>query len=37
MKPTEPLQETLYSEMLGRIKETDIILEIEGQNMKCNG
>jgi oligopeptidase B len=24
MKPTEPLQETLYSEMLGRIKETDL-------------
>jgi oligopeptidase B len=24
MKPTEPLQEALYSEMLGRIKETDL-------------
>ena len=24
MKPTEPLQEKLYSEMLGRIKETDL-------------
>ena len=24
MKPTEPLQESLYSEMLGRIKETDL-------------
>ena len=24
MKPTEPLQKTLYDEMLGRIKETDV-------------
>ena len=29
MKPTENLQETLYDEMLGRIKETDLSVPVK--------
>ena len=33
MKPTEPLQEALYKEMLGRIKETDLSVPVEGRRL----